>query len=112
MYRGDFASQWAIERDGLFMVWRGQASREFEPGQRASAVIDVFSPIGGGWQHDRSEHAQRHWPLDTVRACAQVAGLTVVAVHGQHRGARLEPQLDESVHTKAVFVACRDDRPT
>lgn len=100
------------ERDGLYIVWRGQAGPEFAPGERAGAVVDVFSPVGGCWHHDRSEHAQRHWPPDTLRKGAEAAGLTILALHGQHRGARLDPQLDQSVHTKAVFVACRDDRPT
>jgi len=35
----------------------------------------------------------------------------VLAVRGQHHGARLEPRLDEDLHPKAVFLACRDDRP-
>jgi SAM-dependent methyltransferase len=117
MYRGDFSSQWAIERDGLFMIWRGRAAPDLEPGDRAEATIDLFRPIDGDgdrdcWHHARSVHRQRHWPADRVRGSASSAGLRILAVHGQHRGARLEPRLDESEHRKAVFVACREDRRT
>jgi SAM-dependent methyltransferase len=113
MYRSDFASNWAIERDGLFIVWSGRVGAQFCAGERASAVIDVFSADGDGrWRRHRSEHVQRHWPAVVLRRLAAEAGLTVVAVHGQHRGAQLEPALDELVHRKAVFVAWRDDRPT
>jgi hypothetical protein len=37
--------------------------------------------------------------------------LRILAPLGQHTGAVLEPDLDELVHSKAVYVACRDDRP-
>ncbi len=56
-------------------------------------------------------HRQRHWPADEVCSSAVDAGLCVLAIRGQHRGAVLDDGVDELVHTKVVFVACRDDRP-
>jgi hypothetical protein len=45
-----------------------------------------------------------------VRAVARRAGLQILAVHGQHHGAVLEPELDELVHSKAVYVAAHAER--
>ena len=72
----------------------------------------MFTPAAGGlWRRRSSVHRQRHWPHDRVRAIAGRAGLRLLAVHGQLPGAVLEPALDELVHNKAVYLACRDDRP-
>ena len=111
MYRGAFARTWAVERDEALVLWRGSESEAFAPGGRAHAVIDVFEPGPGGWRRSTSHHHQRHWPAAAVADLARAAGRSVLAVRGQHRGARLELELDEDVHPKAVFVACRDDRP-
>jgi hypothetical protein len=40
------------------------------------------------------------------------AGLTLVAVHGQLPGARLQPDADESTHTKLVYLARRSSPTT
>jgi len=47
-----------------------------------------------------------------VRSACQQAGLIVVATRGQHRGAHLEPEADEDVHIKTVYVARRDPTAT
>jgi hypothetical protein len=56
-------------------------------------------------------HRQRHWPEAVVRAVAGRAGLRVLDVVGQGRGAVVAGRLDELVHTKAIYVACGADRP-
>jgi SAM-dependent methyltransferase len=112
MYRGDFSETWAVEDDrNRLVLWRGGASEAFAAGDSAVAVVDVFEPIPGGWKRSTSRHEQRHWPAGTIAAIAGDAGLDVISVLGQRRGAHLEPTLDEDVHPKAVFLACRDDRP-
>jgi len=81
-------------------------------GGPAQATVEVFTPAGDGlWQRRSSVHRQRHWPQADVRTSARRAGLELLAVHGQHPGAVLDPTLDEFLHTKAVYLACRDDRP-
>ena len=111
MYRGAFAQTWAVEEDGARLVlWRGGASEDFAVGGAAGAVIDVFELAPGGWRRSTSRHEQRHWPAARIVTIAAAAGLDVVSVIGQHKGARLDPELDEELHPKAVFVACRDDR--
>ena len=42
---------------------------------------------------------------DDVRRACTAAGLSLVAVHGQLPGARLQPDGDESTHTKLVYLA-------
>lgn len=110
MYRGAFAQTWAAESDDALVLWRGGASETFAAGGTAEVVIDVFEPGVAGWRRRTSTHRQRHWPATAISEAAAAAGLRVLAVRGQHHGARLEERLDEAVHPKAVFVACRDDR--
>jgi SAM-dependent methyltransferase len=112
MYRAQFASDWVVERDGVFIAWQGLTDRDLRAGARARARIDVFAdPDADAWRRVGSEHVQRHWPRECLESAAADAGLRVLAVHGQHRGAVLDADFDELVHTKAVYVACRDDRP-
>lgn len=112
MYRAAFARDRTTDRDGVFLAWRGETAASLEPGGPAQATVDVFAPAGDGlWERRSSVHRQRHWPPATVRALARDAGLRILAVHGQHPGAVLEPDLDELAHSKAVYLACRDDRP-
>jgi ubiquinone/menaquinone biosynthesis C-methylase UbiE len=111
MYRDAFSRTWAVEEEARLMLWRGGASERFAAGGRAHAVIDLFEPGPAGWRRSTSRHEQRHWPAETVAEAARAAGLAVLAVRGQRSGARLERGLDEDRHPKAVFLACRDDRP-
>jgi SAM-dependent methyltransferase len=105
MYRSAFASDWITERDGYYIAWKGLGDGALQPGERTSARVAVFERAGGGWRRTSSVHAQRHWPAERVRAAAAAAGLDVVAVHGQSRGARLDDHVDEAVHTKVVYFA-------
>jgi SAM-dependent methyltransferase len=105
-YRASFARDHTTDRGGVFVAWRGETAPSLEPGGPAQATVDVFAPAGGGlWERRSSVHRQRHWPEPVVRAVARRAGLRILAVHGQHVGAVLEPELDELVHCKAVYVA-------
>jgi SAM-dependent methyltransferase len=110
MYRTAFASDWVCEQQGYFIVWQGAAAGDFAPAGIAQATVDVFAPgPGQEWKRSRSTHRQRHWPVSVIGAIAARAGLQLVEVRGQHRGARLDDCVDEELHTKIVFVARRDD---
>jgi SAM-dependent methyltransferase len=111
MYRSAFASDWIAERDGMFIAWHGRAGPELDPGDIAEASVDVFAADGEAWMRSHSVHRQRHWAVGLVCDLAAAAGLRIVAVRGQHRGAVLDGEPDEGVHTKVVFVATRDDAP-
>jgi hypothetical protein len=59
-----------------------------------------------------SRHEQRWWGTDDVRRACAAAELTLVAVRGQLPGARLQPDVDESTHTKLVYLARRSSLTT
>jgi SAM-dependent methyltransferase len=111
-YRSQFAHDRTTDHDGVLIAWRGETASALEAGGSAQATVDVFAPAAGGlWERRSSVHRQRHWSHAHLREIACAAGLTILAVLGQHPGAVLEPELDELVHRKAVYLACRDDRP-
>jgi hypothetical protein len=112
MYRSEFATDRVDERDGVLLAWHGQTARDISAGGGASATVELFAPAGDGlWRRSSSVHRQRHWPPSVVSELAGRAGLRIVAVHGQSPGAVIDDALDELLHTKAVYLACRADRP-
>jgi SAM-dependent methyltransferase len=113
MYRSSFSEDWVTERDGTFVAWRGAAGGATSAGGEARAVVEAFARTATGtWERSTSEHRQRHWPEPVVVDLAARAGLRVLSVTGQRRGAVLGGRLDELVHTKAVYVARRANRHT
>jgi SAM-dependent methyltransferase len=107
-YGTAFASDSALDRDGAFICWRGEADPDPEPGMLASAWIEVFEAADdGSWRRSRTRHLQRHHPREEVAAAVAGAGLELVAVRGQSPGARLDAEPDESLHSKVVYVARR-----
>jgi SAM-dependent methyltransferase len=104
-YRSFFASPTVVDDEDLVLVWNGREDASFADGGQALATLDAFvRGEEGCWTRERSEHLQRHFPPATVRACAAAAGLRVLAMHGLHLDGRLDEHLDETVHTKAVWV--------
>ena len=107
-YRTSFASDTAIERDGAFICWRGQAPADAGPRVLAGAWIEVFEPEDGGvWRRSRTRHLQRHHTREDVERAVEAAGLELVAVRGQSPGARLDREADEELHSKVVYLARR-----
>jgi hypothetical protein len=75
----------------------------------AEAVVDVFAAQpDGGWERHVSTHLQRHHPEPAIRAALGAAGLECIAVHGQTASAELERGVDETRHTKAIYLARRE----
>jgi SAM-dependent methyltransferase len=108
-YRTYFLRDSAMEVDGTFFCWRGEAVPEdIEPGALLSAVIEVFS----GEDEDRrhlcsSRHVQRHHPPGAVERLLRDAGLVLVDRRGQLAGAETDPGGDENVHMKLDYFARR-----
>jgi SAM-dependent methyltransferase len=109
MHRTAFASDWVRDAGDVLIAWKGRTPADLRAGQLAEATVDVFTAVGEGWQRSSGLHRQRHWPAGRLRALAEQAGLRVLAVLGQHAGARLEPAGDETVHRKLLFIARRAD---
>ena len=88
--------------------WHVDAARDFPAGGLWSAEIEV--QVGESATPTLSRHLQRHHPRRRVVRALSDAGLEVVAVRGQVRGAHLQPGADELVHNKFVYVARRRDK--
>jgi len=108
MHRTAFAGDWVRDAGDVLIAWKGCTPADLPAGEIAEAKVDVFTAVGDGWRRSSGLHRQRHWPAERLRALAERAGLSVLAVLGQHAGARLDPVGDESVHRKLLFIARRE----
>jgi SAM-dependent methyltransferase len=104
-YRSIFSTVFALEDEGAFFCWRGEADPGCEPGSVCSATIEAFASAGGPlWSRASSRHLQRHYPRDEVLESLDHCGLECAAVKGQSPGVRLSDEPDESRHTKLIYV--------
>jgi SAM-dependent methyltransferase len=105
-YRTSFAETFVSEGDGVFFAWRGEGTPEAQPGEMASAAIEIFAERDdGAWERQVTRHVQRHHPQRAIEAALTRAGLRCCATLGQHRGARLDEEPDETRHIKLVYFA-------
>jgi SAM-dependent methyltransferase len=106
-YAATFAATHLIGGGETFVVWEGRAGAAV-PGMRVEAVVHVFAERSGGcWRRSVSRQEQRHWPVAEINAVAAAAGLRIVDLLGQRTGVLLEPELDETRHSKALYFATR-----
>jgi SAM-dependent methyltransferase len=106
VYRTFFAETETVERGGRRLVWRGQEAADVEPGSVCESTLEVTSlePAEGAEPTVHS-HLQRHFPEVEVRAALERAGLECVDVYGHGYDGIFKQPLDESVHTKAIYIA-------
>jgi SAM-dependent methyltransferase len=108
-YRTFFAETTEVERRGRRLIWRGQASADTPPGSICEARFEVepVEPAPGAGRSDVTAHVhrQRHFPAEDVLAALDRAGLKCIEHFGMGVDGILRKPLDESVHTKAVFIA-------
>ena len=108
--RQAFSSDWATDRDDAVLVWRGTRLAGARPGGVTHAEISVLRPSAAAPTCASSvDVGERHHPMDEVLDRLWRAGLEPVAIHGQHRGGRLEPLTGEHRHHKLVFLATRPE---
>lgn len=104
-YRSFFATSEVVEADGARLVRRGLSSVDAPPGSIWEAE---FAVEGGGRVVESHLHRQRHFPEQDVLDVLRRSGLEILDVAGQHvDGIGLQRPLDESEHTKAVYIARR-----
>ena len=107
-YRSFFAETSVVEQEGWRLTWRGRASEEVLPRSICESVLDV-EPLDGAADHDRIAttltHRQRHFPEADVLAAIERAGLDCLEVYGHGYDGVFQQPLDESVHTKAIYIA-------
>jgi SAM-dependent methyltransferase len=90
------------------VVWRGQREPQASPGHRTRVLVDVFARLDGDvWRRTTTEQSHRHYPVADIERLLGDAGLEVVTARGQRPGARLDREVDEERHAKALFVARR-----
>jgi SAM-dependent methyltransferase len=105
-YRTFFAEQQVVERGGRRLVWRGQGSRDAEPGTLAEAHLEV-GPLNREGEGETHVHRQRHFPEAEVLAALERAGLECLDVYGHGYDAVPKQPVEELVHSKAVYMARR-----
>jgi SAM-dependent methyltransferase len=102
-YRTFFAEVQRVERNGRQMTWRGQGSADAQPGTFGESHFEIES----GGQVETHIHRQRHFPEAQVRECLEAAGLRCLDVYGHGHDAVPKQPVEELVHSKAVYIACR-----
>jgi SAM-dependent methyltransferase len=105
-YRTFFAEEQRVERGGRRLTWRGEGSPEAPPGGISEARFEVEA-LGARGGIETHLHRQRHFPEAEVRARLAAAGLECLAVYGHGFDAVPKRPLEELVHSKAVYLACR-----
>jgi SAM-dependent methyltransferase len=101
-----FYAETSVTRDnGHQLIWRGETPADMAPGGRARAVFEVRDR--GGVRECETVIRQRHYPADEVEATLEAAGLQPLACFGHGFDAVLQQPLDETRHTKAIFIAKR-----
>lgn len=100
-YQTFFSKEIVVEENGRQLIWHGQQTvGEASAGMFAEARFD--SPEDAGLTH---VHRQRHFAEPVVLDTLVTAGLRCIEVFGEIDGV-LTPGLDETLHTKAVYL-CR-----
>ena len=104
-FRGFFAEEVVVERDGRRLVWKGRSTPDAAPGSIAEASFEVL-PVAGGEPLIAPEmHRQRHFPEAAVLAGLERAGLECLDVYGHGEDGIFKQPLREESHSKAVYVA-------
>lgn len=102
-YRTFFAQTEVVEREGRRLVWRGLAASDVPPGSTCESRLEVDSG-------ESLTHRQRHFPEADVLAALAAAGLECLDVYGLGMDGIPRQPLDETTHTKAVYIAGRGER--
>lgn len=106
-YRTFFAETETVEREGHRLVWRGLAEPDVEPGSICESRLEIDPGEAPGGGAAECVHRQRHFPEADVLAALERAGLRCLDVYGQGLDGIPRQPLDETVHTKAIYVAGR-----
>jgi SAM-dependent methyltransferase len=108
-YRTFFAETTEVERQGRRLVWRGLAAPDVAPGSTCESRLEVPPGDEDGKRGEATvlTHRQRHFPHAEVLEALELAGLECLDTFGIYTdGIRKQP-LDESIHTKAIYLARR-----
>jgi SAM-dependent methyltransferase len=103
-YRTFFAETVVVERDGGRLVWCGLGEKDVAPGSICESRMEVISD-GDEEKAPALTHRQRHFPEAEVVAAIEGAGLECLDVYGHGLDGIPRQPLDDSTHTKAIYIA-------
>jgi SAM-dependent methyltransferase len=105
-YRSTFSHDSVTTSGDKVFVWRGECAPDAEPGCRAEALLDVFSPRDDRlYERVATRHEQRHFPCEQVVELMRLAGLECVGVHGVLDDGQLVEPADEFSQLKVLYIA-------
>jgi SAM-dependent methyltransferase len=105
-YRTFFAETTVVERPGRRVVWRGLTAPDAASGSTCESCLEVVSDEEGAEPGEATvlTHRQRHFPQAEVLATLELAGLECLDTYGIYTDGLRKQPLDESIHTKAIYV--------
>jgi len=109
-YRTFFAETSVVEHGGRKLIWRGLATPNVAPGSICESRLEVapgdadVDAIAPG-EVPSLTHRQRHFPEADVLAAFERAEMECLDVYGHGFDGIPRQPLDESTHTKAIYVA-------
>jgi SAM-dependent methyltransferase len=110
-YDGFFSSTFCRSAEGRFFVWESlPAEHRPDGGSTHRADLHAFEADAGApgrWVRTLSRHVQHHHPHARVATALQAAGLELLTVRGQREGSPCDPDFDEEIHTKRIYLARR-----
>ena len=111
VFRSFFAETVVVEQEDRRLVWRGMASRDVAPSSICESRLEVEGSDSSGAldEYEVSVHRQRHFSESEVRQALDRAGLQCLNVYGHSTDGIPRQPMDASTHTKAIYIACRDD---
>jgi SAM-dependent methyltransferase len=106
-YRTFFAETEVVERGGKRLVWTGLAAPDVPAGSICESRLEVMPGDGetGPAEAAALIHRQRHFPEAEVLAAFDGAGFECLDVYGHGLDGIPRQPLDETTHTKAIYVA-------
>jgi SAM-dependent methyltransferase len=104
-YRTFFTEEVVVERCGRRMTWRGLGDPTQPPSTIVEARLEVEPLEPGGPPLPPSVHRLRHFAEAEVLAALEAGGLECLGAFGHDETAVPEQPLDETRHTRAVYVA-------
>lgn len=110
LYHALCADSFEVERNGRLLVWQGEQTDRVSPGSTFDfscfeAPSSAEGDRGTGESGNASFHRQRHFSEAEVLTAIDRAGLDCLNVYGQSTDGIPSQPLDNSVHTKAIYIA-------
>lgn len=106
-YRTFFAETEIVERSGWKLVWTGKTTADVAPGSICESTLESIplEAAGSGAEASTMRHRQRHFPEAEVLGTLERAGFECLDVYGHGLDGIPRQPLDESIHTKAIYIA-------